>query len=77
MRDVRALLEARAEETPDRVYLVCPGEEVTWSQLNQRVDSMALGLQTLGVSGETGPHCWSAIARSSCTCGGVSGNWAG
>jgi len=51
MRDVRAVLEARAEETPDRVYLVCPGEEVTWSQLNQRVDSMALGLQTLGVSG--------------------------
>jgi crotonobetaine/carnitine-CoA ligase len=49
MIDVPTLLETRASERPDRIYLVCPGLELTFSQVHQRADQIAAGLAGLGV----------------------------
>ncbi|MBN1106921.1 MAG: AMP-binding protein [Deltaproteobacteria bacterium] len=50
MIHVGALLETRTLECPDRVYLVCPGMEVSFSKLNERVDRTTVGLHALGVA---------------------------
>ncbi|MBN2034803.1 MAG: AMP-binding protein [Deltaproteobacteria bacterium] len=49
MEDVGTLLKKRASERPDDIYLFCPGVEISFSELNERVDRTAVGLHALGV----------------------------
>lgn len=49
MRSVRELIEARAAQLGDKIYLVFSQEEITYAQMNRRVDRVAAGLAKLGV----------------------------
>jgi len=50
MKDVGTLLESRASECPDRIYLVCEDGELTFSEIHLRVNQTAHGLAELGVA---------------------------
>jgi amino acid adenylation domain-containing protein/non-ribosomal peptide synthase protein (TIGR01720 family) len=43
------LLEEQAKKTPDRVAVVCGGEEITYRELHERANRLAHRLQKLGV----------------------------
>ncbi|MFH1057781.1 MAG: AMP-binding protein [Pseudomonadota bacterium] len=49
MRCIDDLLRARAAERPDAVYLVTPGLELTYSEMERRVGSTAAGLAGRGL----------------------------
>ena len=55
-------LEHWAETTPDKEYLVYSDRDLrfTWSQFNKRVDDMAKGLISIGVSRGTHVGIWAA-----------------
>ncbi len=50
MQNVRELIESRAAEMGGKVYLVFKDQEITYAQVNRRVDRVAAGLAALGVS---------------------------
>ncbi len=49
MNDFGALLDARAFQAPERVYLICDGQEWSFAQVKHRVDQCAAGLAGVGV----------------------------
>ena len=48
-RTIRELLEIRARETPDAVYAIHAGREISFKTLDARVNSLANGLMDLGI----------------------------
>lgn len=50
MKNVGELIEARASELKDKVYLLFQDQEITFGQLNSRVNQVANGLRQLGVA---------------------------
>nr|WP_256381140.1 non-ribosomal peptide synthetase [Myxosarcina sp. GI1] len=51
-KDVRQLFEAQVERTPDAIAVEFDGRQLTYRQLNQKVNQLAHYLQTLGVGAE-------------------------
>lgn len=49
MNNVRELIETRTRELADKVYLVFQDQELTFGQIDQRVNQVANGLSGLGV----------------------------
>ena len=49
MNSVRELIEVRASEFGDKVYLIFGDEEVTYGHMNQMVNRVAIGLNRLGI----------------------------
>ncbi len=43
------LVQQHARNTPQRIALICEGEEITWQGLNDRANRVALRLQELGI----------------------------
>ncbi len=50
MATIASLLERRAQERPDQVYLDGPGGRETYAQINRRVNQTAAGLAGLGLA---------------------------
>ena len=46
---IHTLFEAQAQQTPDRVAVVCGPDKATYAQLNERANQLARYLQKLGV----------------------------
>jgi amino acid adenylation domain-containing protein/FkbM family methyltransferase len=57
-KDAVELFEARASQTPDQLAVSCHGRELTYSELNARVDRLATHLRSKGV----GPNTLVAIS---------------
>lgn len=49
MRGIDDLLRQRAEERGDQTFLVCPGQEFSFREIERRVGSVAAGLAALGL----------------------------
>jgi amino acid adenylation domain-containing protein len=49
---VHELVEQQVERTPDAVAVVCGSEELTYSELNNRANQLALSLRELGVASD-------------------------
>jgi amino acid adenylation domain-containing protein len=50
---IHHLFEEQAARTPDRIAVVCEGQQLTYAQLNTRANQLAHHLQSLGVKPET------------------------
>lgn len=51
-KTIQQLIEAQVEKTPARTALICDGESLTYSELNERANQVARHLRKLGVEAE-------------------------
>ena len=51
-RCIHEIFEAQVERTPDRIALVCEGQQLTYRELDQRANQLAQYLQKLGLGPE-------------------------
>lgn len=46
---LHSVFEARAHDVPDRVAVVCAGEQITYGELNQQAEQLARRLRSMGI----------------------------